>query len=87
VPVGLWDGDTENTVVVRDLLADLVARGLAFEQGILCVLDGGSAHLNQAASLGSLHALQQTIEGRRPSQTDGQFHQSVHGPGHDDRCC
>lgn len=43
VPVGLWDGDTENTVVVRDLLADLVARGLRFEQGILCVLDGGKA--------------------------------------------
>jgi transposase-like protein len=43
VPVGLWDGDTENTVVVKDLLADLVARGLGFEQGILCVLDGGKA--------------------------------------------
>ena len=43
VPVGLWDGDTENTVVVKDLLADLVARGLRFEQGILCVLDGGKA--------------------------------------------
>ena len=43
VPVGLWDGDTENTVVVRDLLADLVARGLNYEQGILCVLDGGKA--------------------------------------------
>jgi len=39
VPVGLWDGDTESTVVVRDLLA----RGLRFEQGILCVLDGGKA--------------------------------------------
>jgi hypothetical protein len=24
VPVGLWEGDTENTTVVRDLLADLV---------------------------------------------------------------
>lgn len=43
MPVGLWDGDTENTVVVRDLLADLVARGFRFEQGILCVLDGGKA--------------------------------------------
>jgi transposase-like protein len=43
VPVGLWDGDTENTVVVRDLLADLVGRGLRFEQGILCVIDGSKA--------------------------------------------
>jgi len=43
VPVGIWDGDTENTVVVKDLLADLVARGLRFEAGILCVIDGSKA--------------------------------------------
>jgi putative transposase len=43
VPVGLWDGDTENTTVVKDLLADLVARGLACEQGVLFVLDGSKA--------------------------------------------
>lgn len=40
VPVGLWDGDTENTTVVKDLLADLVARGLRFEDGLLVVIDG-----------------------------------------------
>lgn len=43
VPVGLWDGDTENGTVVKDLLADLVARGLRYEQGILVVIDGGKA--------------------------------------------
>jgi putative transposase len=43
VPVGLWLGDTENKVMVTDLLADLVARGLSTEQGVLCVLDGGKA--------------------------------------------
>ena len=43
VPVGLVLGDTENTVVVKDLLADLVARGLRFEHGILAVLDGSKA--------------------------------------------
>jgi len=43
VPVGLMLGDTENTVVVKDLLADLVARGLRFEHGILAVLDGSKA--------------------------------------------
>ena len=31
VPVGLMLGDTENAVVVTDLLADLVARGLRYE--------------------------------------------------------
>lgn len=43
VPVGLVLGDTENSVVVTDLLADLVARGLRFEHGILAVLDGSKA--------------------------------------------
>src|SRR6476469_7219413 len=39
-PVGLWDGSTENKTVVRSLLADLVDRGLAFDDGLLVVLDG-----------------------------------------------
>ena len=43
VPVGLWLGDTENKTVVTSLLADLVSRGLGFEQGILCVIDGAKA--------------------------------------------
>jgi putative transposase len=43
VPVGLVLGDTEKTVVVKDLLADLVARGLRYEHGILVVLDGSKA--------------------------------------------
>jgi transposase-like protein len=43
VPVGLWDGDTENTTVVTDLLADLVARGLRYDNGILVVIDGAKA--------------------------------------------
>jgi putative transposase len=43
IPVGVWEGDTENTTVVKHLLADLVERGLRFEQGLLCVIDGGKA--------------------------------------------
>ena len=43
VPVGLWDGSTENKTVVRSLLADLVDRGLAFDDGLLVVLDGAKA--------------------------------------------
>jgi transposase-like protein len=43
VPVGLMLGDTENGVVVTDLLADLVARGLRYEHGIVAVLDGSKA--------------------------------------------
>jgi putative transposase len=43
VPVGVVLGDTENSVVVTDLLADLVARGLRYEHGIVAVLDGSKA--------------------------------------------
>ena len=43
VPVGLWLGDTENKTVVTALLADLVARGLGTESGVLCVIDGAKA--------------------------------------------
>jgi putative transposase len=42
-PVGLYLGDTENSTVVSALLADLGARGLHFEQGVLCVIDGAKA--------------------------------------------
>jgi putative transposase len=43
VPVELWDGSTENTAVVRSLLADLVERGLAVGDGLLVVLDDAKA--------------------------------------------
>jgi len=43
VPVGLWDGSTENKTVVRSLLADLVERGLAIDDGLLVVCDGAKA--------------------------------------------
>jgi putative transposase len=43
VPVGLWDGATENKTVVRALLADLVERGLTFDNGLLVVIDGAKA--------------------------------------------
>ncbi len=43
VPVGLWLGGTENKTVVTALLADLVARGLSSEAGLLVVIDGAKA--------------------------------------------
>jgi putative transposase len=43
VPLGLWDGSTENKTVTAHLLADLVHRGLDVEQGVLVVLDGSKA--------------------------------------------
>ncbi len=43
VPLGLWEGSTENATVATALLSDLVARGLDPEQGILFVIDGSKA--------------------------------------------
>jgi putative transposase len=42
-PLGLWEGSSENAAVATAALADLVARGLDVEQGVLCVLDGSKA--------------------------------------------
>lgn len=43
IPLGLWEGSSENATVARALLSDLVERGLDVEQGVLCVLDGAKA--------------------------------------------
>ena len=43
LPLGLWEGSTENATVARSLLSDLVDRGLDPEQGILFVIDGAKA--------------------------------------------
>ena len=43
VPLGLWEGSTENATTVTALLADLQERGLGFDQPILCVIDGAKA--------------------------------------------
>jgi putative transposase len=41
--LGLWQGATENTTVVTELLEDLVARGLNPERRYLFVIDGAKA--------------------------------------------
>ena len=67
VPVGLMLGDTENAVVVKDLLADLVARGLRYEHGILAVIDGSKALRKAVAKVFGERALVQrcTLHKRR----------------------
>jgi putative transposase len=41
--LGLWQGATENTTVVKELLEDLVERGLDAERRYLFVIDGAKA--------------------------------------------
>ena len=43
VPLGLWEGSSENATLATALLSDLVDRGLDPEQGILFVIDGAKA--------------------------------------------
>ena len=43
IPLGLWEGSSENATVATALLSDLVERGLDPAQGILFVIDGAKA--------------------------------------------
>jgi transposase-like protein len=43
IPLGLWEGNTENATVATALLSDLVERGLDPDQGTLFVIDGAKA--------------------------------------------
>jgi transposase-like protein len=43
IPLGLWDGSTENATVAKELLVNLRERGLDLSQGVLCVIDGAKA--------------------------------------------
>jgi len=57
VPLGLWEGSTENATLARTLLADLVDRGLDPGQAILFVLDGGKALRRAIKDVFGEHAL------------------------------
>src|SRR3954469_12452116 len=57
IPLGLWEGLTENATLVRTLLADLVDRGLDPSQAILFVIDGGKALRKAIRDVFGEHAL------------------------------
>ena len=72
------DGSTENKTVVAALLADLVARGLRYDDGLLVVLDGAKALsaavrevFGDRGADPALHPAQAT-ERRRPPARQGQ---------------
>jgi putative transposase len=57
IPLGLWEGSTENATLARTLLADLVERGLDPEQAILFVIDGSKALRRAIKDVFGEHAL------------------------------
>ena len=62
IPLGLWEGSTENATLARALLADLVDRGLDPEQAILFVIDGGKALRRAINDVFGEHALVQRCQ-------------------------
>jgi transposase-like protein len=57
IPLGLWEGSTENAALARELLSDLVERGLDPEQAILFVIDGAKALRRAIKDVFGEHAL------------------------------
>ncbi len=57
IPLGLWEGSTENATLARTLLADLVDRGLDPEQAIVFVIDGAKALRRAIKDVFGEHAL------------------------------
>src|SRR5215212_6159462 len=57
IPLGLWEGSTENATLARLLLADLVDRGLDPEQAILFVIDGSKALRKAIGDVFGINAL------------------------------
>ena len=57
IPLGLWEGSTENATLACTLLADLVDRGLDPEQAILFVIDGSRALRKAIKDVFGEHAL------------------------------
>ena len=71
IPLGLWEGSTENATVATALLANLVERGLDPEQGILFVLDGGKALRKAIRSVfGEAAIVQRCIRHKERNVTD-----------------
>jgi putative transposase len=57
IPLGLWEGSTENATLAGMLLADVVDRGLDPEQAILFVIDGAKALRKAIKDVFGEHAL------------------------------
>jgi transposase-like protein len=57
IPLGLWEGSTENATLATTLLSDLVDRGLDPEQAILFVIDGSRALRKAIKDVFGQHAL------------------------------
>jgi putative transposase len=71
IPLGLWEGSTENAAVATAMLADLVDRGLDVDQGVLCVLDGAKALRKAVRDVLGVHTpVQRCVRHKERNVTD-----------------
>ena len=70
IPLGLWEGSTENATLASTLLADLVDRGLDPDQAILFVIDGGKALRRAIKDVFGEHALGPSLPSPQGTQRD-----------------
>ena len=80
VPLGVAEGSTENAAVCTRLLADLAARGLDAEKGVLFVIDGDKAVANAIRDVSGDQAVSLAAEATRHATS------VIAGPRPNDRC-
>lgn len=75
--LGIREGSTEKTEVVRALLADLIDRGLAADMPRLWVIDGGKALRRAIAEVFGIHALVQRCQEHKRRNVLGHLPESM----------
>ena len=60
--LGLIQSGTENHTVCRDFLQQLIARGLRYEQGLLCVIDGAKGFRKAITEVFGVHGIVQRCQ-------------------------
>jgi transposase-like protein len=62
VLLGMIQSGTENHIVCRDFLRKLIARGLRYEQGLLCVIDGAKGFRKAVTEVFGVHGIVQRCQ-------------------------
>ncbi len=70
IPLGLWEGSSENATVATALLSDLGSRGLDPSQGILFVIDGAKALRKAIRSVFGEAPVQRCVRHKERNVTD-----------------
>lgn len=62
VVLGMLQASTENYIVCRDFLRDLIDRGLRYEEGLLCLIDGSKGIRKAIREVFGRHAIVQRCQ-------------------------